>query len=575
MPYIGVSPQFGVRRKHTYTATAGQTIFTGAGSEGATLSYTDSNFVDVYQNGVKLGDADYTSTSGTQIVLTQAASVDDLVEIIVFDAFSAADTVSKADGGTFDGAITLAGGVSGNTTFSGEIITSTSGTSNTRIGENAGDAIASGGNYNVLIGDEAGTALTTGDNNVAVGFEALKTEDAHGNNVAVGYQALKVQDAGADGKNVAVGYQAGVATSTGSENVFIGASAGDSTTVGIRNVASGAEALYNNIDGSNHVAIGYQALYTQTTDNNNVAIGWQAMALSNGASSTVAIGREALEDATGDNNVAIGYQAGNSISSGSHNTIVGYLAGGANTPSTAMTGGYNAIVGREAGSRITSADECVLIGNVAGDQITTGGYNVFIGSVAGTHNVNVDTGSKNIIIGPFSDLSAADGANQIVMGYDQSCTGDNNFTFGNGSSGADSNIAFGATSITAPSDERLKEDIKDETIGLAFIDELRPVTFRWKKKKDIPEEMYAYDKDSDERCMNGKYNHGFIAQEVKAVMDKYDFKEGTQLWTQDPHYGQRQRLGEGELIPFLVKAIQELSAKVTSLEAEVKALKGE
>ena len=109
MPYIGVSPQFGVRRKHTYTATAGQTSFSGAGSEGATLSYTDSNFVDVYQNGVKLGDADYTSTSGTAIVLVQGASVDDLVEIIVFDAFSAADTVSKADGGTFDGNITMAG----------------------------------------------------------------------------------------------------------------------------------------------------------------------------------------------------------------------------------------------------------------------------------------------------------------------------------------------------------------------------------------------------------------------------------------------------------------------------------
>ena len=114
MPYIGVSPQFGVRRKHTYTATAGQTSFSGAGSEGATLSYKDSNFVDVYQNGVKLGDADYTSTSGTAIVLAQGASVDDLVEIIVFDAFSAADTVSKADGGTFDGAVTFGGGVSGN-----------------------------------------------------------------------------------------------------------------------------------------------------------------------------------------------------------------------------------------------------------------------------------------------------------------------------------------------------------------------------------------------------------------------------------------------------------------------------
>ena len=123
MPYIGVSPQFGVRRKHTYTATAGQTSFSGAGSEGATLSYTDSNFVDVYQNGVKLGDADYTSTSGTAIVLAQGASVDDLVEIIVFDAFSAADTVSKADGGTFDGNVTMAGtlDVTGNGTVGGTL----------------------------------------------------------------------------------------------------------------------------------------------------------------------------------------------------------------------------------------------------------------------------------------------------------------------------------------------------------------------------------------------------------------------------------------------------------------------
>ena len=108
MAYIGVSPSNGVRRVHTYTATASQTTFSGAGAEGTSLSYKDSNFVDVYQNGVKLGDADYTSTSGTSIVLAQGASVDDLVVIVVFDVFSAADTVSKADGGTFDNAITVA-----------------------------------------------------------------------------------------------------------------------------------------------------------------------------------------------------------------------------------------------------------------------------------------------------------------------------------------------------------------------------------------------------------------------------------------------------------------------------------
>ena len=69
----------------------------------------------------------------------------------------------------------------GKLTYTGDLVSSTAGTSNFRAGVNAGDDIQSGGNYNVVIGDEAGTALTTGDNNVAIGFEALATEDAHGN----------------------------------------------------------------------------------------------------------------------------------------------------------------------------------------------------------------------------------------------------------------------------------------------------------------------------------------------------------------------------------------------------------
>ena len=113
MPYIGTSPSNGVRRKHTYTATANQTSFSGAGAEGISLSYLDSNYVDVYQNGVKLSEADYTSTTGTSVVLTQGASVSDIIEIIAFDVFAVADTVSAKDGGTFIGAVTFTGGVSG------------------------------------------------------------------------------------------------------------------------------------------------------------------------------------------------------------------------------------------------------------------------------------------------------------------------------------------------------------------------------------------------------------------------------------------------------------------------------
>ena len=108
MAYIGVSPSNGVRRVHTYTVSGSSTdTFSGAGAEGTTLSYKDSNYVDVYQNGVKLGDADYTATNGTSIVLGTTASDGDIVVIVVFDVFSVADTVSKADGGNFDSDITV------------------------------------------------------------------------------------------------------------------------------------------------------------------------------------------------------------------------------------------------------------------------------------------------------------------------------------------------------------------------------------------------------------------------------------------------------------------------------------
>lgn len=109
MAYLGVSPSNGVRKVHTYTATASQTTFSGAGAENISLSYRDSTYIDVYQNGVKLADADYTATSGTSVVLDTGASADDMVVVVVYDVFSVADTVSKTDGGQFDGAVIFAG----------------------------------------------------------------------------------------------------------------------------------------------------------------------------------------------------------------------------------------------------------------------------------------------------------------------------------------------------------------------------------------------------------------------------------------------------------------------------------
>lgn len=107
MPYIGFSPGMGTRDRFIYTATASQTTFTGADDNGKTLRYDSGDFVDVYLNGILLVPVtDYTATSLTSIVLTQAASADDTLEVLSLQAVSVADTVPKSRGGEFEGEVT-------------------------------------------------------------------------------------------------------------------------------------------------------------------------------------------------------------------------------------------------------------------------------------------------------------------------------------------------------------------------------------------------------------------------------------------------------------------------------------
>jgi len=108
MPYIGNQPGTGVRSRFIYTATASQTTFSGADDNSKTLKYADSDYIDVFLNGVCLvPGTDYTASTKTSIVLTQAASLSDTLEVVAYDIASMADTVSKADGGTFEDGITI------------------------------------------------------------------------------------------------------------------------------------------------------------------------------------------------------------------------------------------------------------------------------------------------------------------------------------------------------------------------------------------------------------------------------------------------------------------------------------
>ena len=67
----------GTSNRFEYTATASQTTFTGADSNSKTLAY-DAGFIDVYLNGVKLANSDYTATSGSSIVLANGAALNDI-----------------------------------------------------------------------------------------------------------------------------------------------------------------------------------------------------------------------------------------------------------------------------------------------------------------------------------------------------------------------------------------------------------------------------------------------------------------------------------------------------------------
>ena len=118
MPYIGKDPGTGLRGRFIYTATAGQTTFSGADSLGRTLTYTDSEYTDVYLNGVKLDKTDYTATSGTSVVLDSGASAGDILEILAFDTFGLFS-------GDFAQDVTVAGDltVSGTTTVAATTMT--------------------------------------------------------------------------------------------------------------------------------------------------------------------------------------------------------------------------------------------------------------------------------------------------------------------------------------------------------------------------------------------------------------------------------------------------------------------
>jgi hypothetical protein len=386
--------------------------------------------------------------------------------------------------------------------------------------------------------------------------------------------------------SAALGLNALAANTTGFDNTAVGGSALSSNTTGTRNVAVGRTSLNTNTTGGSNIAIGAESL-RYSTASNNTAIGDSALRANTTASNNTAVGYQAGYSNTTGIITTIGYQAGYSNTTGNYNTFVGNLAGNANTTASETTA-----VGYQAGRVSTGADNTYL-GVYSGYNSTTGTYNCYVGTGAG---FNMTTGGKNTILGSYNGnqggLDIRTSSNHIVLSDGDGnprayCTNNASWNFGSTSSVQaginnvyDGNSYAGltmqdytsgssthnavmfyrlntntgyiqitgtTTSYGSASDARLKENIVDASSAIDSINSIK---------------VRSFDFISDKSSVK----YGFIAQELHqvapdAVLIGADKEDGS---IEIP-WG----IDASKLVPYLVKAIQELNAKVTALEAQL------
>ena len=108
MAYLGRSTDgFGVRDRFVFTASGSETSLSGSDDNSRTLKYQDGIYVDVFMNGVLLfRGTDYNTNTANTISGLASLSASDVVEVIVYDVFSVANTVA-ASGGIFTGDVTF------------------------------------------------------------------------------------------------------------------------------------------------------------------------------------------------------------------------------------------------------------------------------------------------------------------------------------------------------------------------------------------------------------------------------------------------------------------------------------
>ena len=357
---------------------------------------------------------------------------------------------------------------------------------------------------------------------VPYGMANMRYGGSSGHRTSIGYQTLRDDNYKMDDtkwgylNNTAFGFKCLHKTTTARGNTAFGVHCGfEITTQHTGGIEDGSGNPLTSYQGSWNTFMGAFAGEKHTWGNYNVCIGAYAAQNATTVDQSCAIGYRAMEAAsTAHNNNAVGHYALNDLTSGEGNNVMGTYAGDA----------------------ITVGDVNTCVGEEAGTNITEGGNNICIGYHAGT----ADSPSGNIVTS----------SNRI-------CLGDDNI----------SNFYCADTSISS-SDLRDKTDISDFTKGLDWIKALRPVTYRWDKRT-----WYGTDADPygtpDGSKKKPELHVGFLAQEALAVEKAYGYAtdNSNMLMCNLTDDGMRYGMKYERLVPVLVNAIKELSARVEQLEA--------
>jgi hypothetical protein len=319
--------------------------------------------------------------------------------------------------------------------------------------------------------------------------------------------------------NTALGLVALAANTTGYCNTAIGALSLRCTTSGNRNTAAGVKALRNNTTGTCNTAIGYSAGYCMTTGNSLTAVGYKA-----------------AQCTTGNCNTAIGHLAGCGLTTGTCNVIMGCAAG------SGMSGGScNVAIGQRAMLQATSNNN-VAIGTLAAEGLTTGACNIFVGFYNGA---SISTTNFHIGIGH-------DGGPSKTTGH--TAWGNKEITY-NG-------IASKWTDISDCRDKTNIQDL-DEKLGLDFIRSLDTVSFNWDNRENYVQKCGFEYGQKDGTLTSPKKSYGFIAQQMKEVLDNLDTNFDALKYNEDKD---AYRITYAHMIAPLVKAIQQTIQRIETLE---------